>query len=90
MTKLTLLALVLTALAFTAAWFLFPDVSSLPLCWFTSASLCGMFYAIDRIGFAKLDTLDMLYDNPWVYTAYMAIYAVLIISGHIIGFGVIG
>lgn len=90
MKRLTLLGLVITALAFTAAWFLFPEVSSLPLCWFISASLCGMFYVVDRYGFGEVDTIDLLLDYPNIYLAYMILYACLIVAGHVIGFGVIG
>ncbi len=90
MTRLTLIALTVAALLFVAAWFLFPDVSSLPLCWFISASLCGFFYAVDRIGFAAIDTIETLELFPHLYVWYMVIYACLIVIGHVLGLGAIG
>ena len=89
MTKVTALFIVAALALFTAAWLFFPDVSSLPLCWLTSASMCGMFYVIDRWGFKQIDTIELLDYSPNFYLVYMGIYALLIVIGHVIGFGLV-
>lgn len=85
MNKLVVVGSILAAMAFWKAWSDLAEVSALPLCWFLTASLAGSFYLIDRIGFSKIDTISLLNSNKVLYAFYMAIYAVLVVSGHVLG-----
>lgn len=85
MNKLILVGSVVAAWTFWKAWNELAEVSALPLCWFLTASLAGSFYLIDRIGFSKIDTISLLTSNKVLYAFYMAIYAVLVVVGHVLG-----
>jgi len=82
MNKLVVLMLAVFMSAFYVAWQDVAELSALPLAWLLSTSLCTMFYMVDRIGFAKVDTIAILKRNEVLYALYMGIYAVLVLAGH--------
>jgi len=48
---------------------------------------CAVFYVVDRYGFRNVDTVKMINEYPWLWGVYTAVYAVLIVSGFVIGYG---
>ena len=61
------------------------ELSYFPAAWLCSAGIITLVYLVDRIGFAKIDTIAHLKSNPDVYyKIVLPIYVAGIIIGHIL------
>lgn len=61
------------------------ELSYFPAAWLCSAGIVGLLYLIDRVGFAKINTIEILKKNPELYyESVLPMYAICIVIGHII------
>jgi hypothetical protein len=61
------------------------QLSYFPAAWLISCANITLFYLVDRVGFAKINTIAELRSRPEVYfKIVMPIYAALILSGPIV------
>lgn len=84
MNKLMVILFIGAAYTFWRSWTDLSEMSAIPLAWLLSSSLCGAFYLVDRVGFAKVDTISLLNNHPRIYAIYMALYAGLLLAGHVL------
>lgn len=61
------------------------ELSYFPAAWLCSSGIVTLLYLVDRVGFAKIDTIDCLQsDRKLYYTVVLPMYFLGIIAGHII------
>lgn len=61
------------------------ELSYFPAAWLCSAGIVSLFYLIDRVGFAKIDTIHILRNDPKLYyEVVLPLYGLGIIIGHVI------
>lgn len=86
MNKLAAALCVVFATLFLASFFgTHGELSYFPAAWLCSSGIVTLIYLVDRIGFAKIDTITILRATPRLYyTVVLPIYVVGIIIGHII------
>lgn len=61
------------------------ELSYFPAAWLCSSGIVTLLYLVDRVGFAKIDTISYLRNDPRVYyTVVLPMYFAGIIAGHII------
>lgn len=61
------------------------ELSYFPAAWLCSSGIISLLYLVDRVGFAKIDTIHILRNDPKLYyTRVLPMYGLGIIIGHII------
>lgn len=61
------------------------ELSYFPAAWLCSSGIVTLVYLVDRVGFAKIDTISVLRGKPDLYyKVVLPIYVLGIIVGHII------
>lgn len=85
MNKVVTYALIIGVVSFIVFWGFFMEISVIPVGILTSIVMVTLRYAIDRWGFAKIDTIKMLQteasnERPQAYIAIMWQYTVLVLG----------
>lgn len=86
MNKLVVIMTVVFTTTFLASfWGTSGELSYFPAAWLCSSGIISLMYLVDRFGFSKIDTIEHLFDDPYLYyNRVMPYYFVGIIAGHII------
>lgn len=90
MTRVVIIGLVVSTSLFIAAVELYRELAVIPLAWVISFGMSAILYAIDRYGFAEIDTADILWNDSNLYRWWIIIYAGLIVTAHISAYVIMG
>ena len=61
------------------------ELSYFPAAWLCSSGIVTLLYLVDRVGFSKIDTIQVLRNDPSLYyNRVLPMYAIGILVGHII------
>lgn len=61
------------------------ELSYFPAAWLCSSGIITLLYLVDRVGFSKIDTIQVLRNEPTLYyTRVLPLYGTGILVGHII------
>lgn len=86
MTRMVVGAIALSIFAFVYFWIEFIEVSAIPLGAVLGSLFVGGRYAIDRWGFGKIDTIEVLRDHPREYFLVLREYGLLWVLGFVVSF----
>lgn len=86
MNKLAAALCVVFVVLFLASFFgTTGELSYFPAAWLCSSGIVTLIYLVDRVGFAKIDTIHVLRNDPKLYyKVVLPIYVLGIAVGHII------
>jgi hypothetical protein len=90
MTRVVFLGVVISSSLFLWTHYEHRELSVVPLAWLISIGMCFILYKIDRSGFAKIDTVAMLKENPVLYAVWIGFYFACILAGHAFAYWIIG